>query len=69
MYGLGLSIVFTIAMRVAFAEQGAQVLSLFLVGLAVLCPIGVVWAYFMYEFIARRHYARMAQQRPRESSD
>lgn len=64
MYGIGLSVLFTVAMWFAFRDNGAEILDLFLVGLAVLCPIGVLWAYFMYEFIARRYYARMSQRPP-----
>ncbi|MCA8968384.1 MAG: hypothetical protein KDC95_01320 [Planctomycetes bacterium] len=61
MYGVGLSVVFTIAMNMIFEQ--AEWFSTFLIGLAVLIPIGVLWSYFMYEFVARRHALRMAQQR------
>lgn len=59
MYGVGLAVLFTIGMKLAFEQ--AEWLSTFMVGVAVLIPIGVLWAYFMYEYVARRHAARMRQ--------
>lgn len=74
MYGLGLSLLFTIGMLIAFREQGAKPLEVFGIGAMVLCPIGALWGFFYYEQFARRHYARLrqqqaAQQQERKSAD
>lgn len=66
MYGVGLSVLFTIAMLLAFRDQGAEAPEVFGVGLMVLCPVGALWAFFYYEHFARRHYARMRNAAERQ---